>query len=212
MMLFVLGNHQTRSSYEETPEHRGNQGIAFDLYSPEMETINMLQKLSGPLATPHKPSQEGGDGKQEVAGLGVGIDFQSIFDNLERVLGNTSIPLSELIEASKTTTTTTTPSPVEEQFDACQRINTTNAQSCWEKAVHTVFESVDKKTINSYLAMGDLALISYTGSFLVGLQPFEFLLLPLPLQEVMSKTVMMGSSVGLATVQSMQDKVCPLFN
>ena len=66
------------------------------------------------------------------------------------------------------TTLAPTSSP-DQLWDECKLVNTSNIQHCWEKMILASFEQMDSEHINSYLAMADLTLISYSTTIMVAL-------------------------------------------
>lgn len=116
-----------RSEYDEvlkarTVPEQVSSGFSFDLYSPDMETVNMLRRR------------------------------RMIGTSMER----------------EATTVPPTSSP-DQLWDECKLVNTSNIQHCWEKMIVAGFEQMDSEHINSYLAMADLALISYSTTIMVAL-------------------------------------------
>jgi len=118
---------ELRSEYDEvlkarTVPEQVSSGFSFDLYSPDMETVNMLRRR------------------------------RMIGTSMER----------------EATTLAPTSSP-DQLWDECKLVNTSNIQHCWEKMIVASFEQMDSEHINSYLAMADLALISYSTTIMVAL-------------------------------------------
>ena len=116
-----------RSEYDEvlaarTVPEQVSSGFSFDLYSPDMETVNMLRR--------------------------------------RRMIGTSN--------EREATTLATTSSP-DQLWDECSLVNTSNIQHCWEQMIEASFEQMDSEHINSYLAMADLALISYSTTIMVAL-------------------------------------------
>ena len=116
-----------RSEYDEvlkarTVPEQVSSGFSFDLYSPDMETVNMLRR--------------------------------------RRMIGTS-------MEREATTVAPTSSS--DQLWDECKLVNTSNIQHCWEKMIAVSFEQMDSEHINSYLAMADLALISYSTTIMVAL-------------------------------------------